>query len=376
MSFYLNIANLLNNDTLLQKGQKLFLDGNVLVSKDPLINHWYNYGVKDNGNVIEVIAPTIHLLDASYCNIEYFKLAHCSCEYYAHMGYCHHICAVLSHLDNKYKSNNVETKVNPSLWDSLMLGEKSTVINQYKFNLKNFFEYNWDDRDITKNLGSLAKDLKKYPELTSILREQLQLASKEFINEKKIIKLFIHSYLSSQNSLEWFLIFKPYLSKIHDMYLVELGVKIYLNLYSGLYLSNSHNEIIKFLQNFDADKKRQISQELILNYIKQPKIWTDFAIKAQDKVTLLDNLDSFDPLTLLTIGGLYPYEHDLIENKVYNQIKVWVDFLVSTDYTELLTVIEKWYLVFGKTEKFIDMIDYISQTHPKKKSLLKELDVY
>jgi hypothetical protein len=376
MSVYSNLATLINNDTLLQKGQKLYLEGKVLASKENLIPHWKTYGVTDNNQIYEVVAPTIHLIEADYNNIEYFKLAHCNCEYYGHMGYCHHICAVLSSLDNQYKSVDVETKVNPSLWDTLMVGEKSTVINQYKYNLNNYFEFNWDERNITKELGSLAKDLKKYPELKDILTNQLKLSSKEFVKEKKIITLFTHPYLSSQNSTEWFKIFLPFLIKINDRYIVELGLKVYLNLYSGLYQISTHNDIIKYLQSYDADQKTEISKSLQANYIKQPHVWMDYAVKSQDKTTLLKNLESFDPLSLVTIASLYPYEHDLIENKLYNQVKVWVDFLVSTDYTELLTVIEKWYLVIGKTEKFIELTEYIIAAHPKKKNLLKEIQNY
>ena len=123
MSIYSNLADLINNDTLNNKGKKLYLDGKVLSSKDYIIPHWKSYGVTDNSQIYEVIAPTIHLIDAEYEDMNYFKLAHCNCEYYSHMGYCHHICAVLASLDNQYKSANVETKVNPSLWDTLMVGE-------------------------------------------------------------------------------------------------------------------------------------------------------------------------------------------------------------------------------------------------------------
>jgi hypothetical protein len=62
MSIYSNLANLINNETLVHKGQKLYLDGKVLSSTEYLIPHWKTYGVTDNGQLHEVVAPTIHLL--------------------------------------------------------------------------------------------------------------------------------------------------------------------------------------------------------------------------------------------------------------------------------------------------------------------------
>jgi hypothetical protein len=376
MSFYINIANTIANETIVQKGQKLFLEGKVIETKEPLIPNWFSYGVKDNGNVFEVIAPTIHFIDPLYNSDNFFKLAHCNCEYYTHMGYCHHICAVLTHLDNVYKVSNKETKVNPSLWDTLMLGEKTTILNQYKFNLNEYFQHNWDDRDITKNLGSLPKDLKKFPELKTILLDILHPNSKLFENEKKLINLFNHNYLASQNSLDWFLIFRPYLIKIHSLNKEELLQKTYLNLYAKIFQVDSEKEIINFIRAFDSDIKTNVSEKLKIIYAKQPIIWSEFAFISQDKKTLMSSLDIFESKMLLEIGNLYPYEHDIIEIKLYNQVKVWIDFLYSTDYTDLLKIIEKWYLVFGKTEKFIEIIDYIESTHPKKKNLIKEIKSY
>ncbi len=376
MSIYNSINQLINNETLIQKGQKLYLEGKVLVSKAELIPHWYNYGIKDHDKIYEVIAPTIHLINPEYRSDEYFKLAHCNCEYYHMMGYCHHISAVLSLLEDKYKSTDNTTKVNDSLWDTLILGEKSTVLNQYKFNLTNYFEFDWDERDITKNLGSISKDIIKYPEVKDILSEALNISSKEFNNEIKIIQLFTHPYLSAQNSALWFRLFMPYLKKIHSLNKESLGVKTYVNIYSNIFTIDSHIDIINFLKSMDDDVKYSISQYLMKYYKKQPRVWMSYALKAEDKKSLIQNLDSFEVRDLLQIANICPHDQDLIENKVFNLIKEWSNFLYNNDYSELLSTIEKWYLTYGKTELFIEAIDYIVTNHPKKKNLIKELQNY
>ena len=376
MSIYHNLMLFANNETLIQKGQKLFLDGKVLPSKNELIPHWHTYGVKDYEKINEVVAPTIHLLNANYNSEEYFKLSHCNCEYYHMTNFCHHIIAVLAHLDNKYKSVDVTTKVSDSLWNSLMLGEKSTVLNQYKYNLQNYFEFSWDERDIIKNLGSLSKDIVKYTELKDMLTDVLHTNITDFTKEMKIIDLFAHNYLSSQNSAIWFRIFLPYLKKTHSLNKEHLGIKTFLNIYSNIFTIDAHTDIIKYLKNFDSDVKHEISKYFITHYKKQPKIWQSFALQSQDQKTLIDNLDTFDIKVMLQIANICPHEQDLIENKVFNLMKEWSNFLYTTDYTDILNVVEKWYLIYGKTDLFIEAIDYITTNHSKKKTLIKELQGY
>jgi hypothetical protein len=376
MSIYSKINKLVPNETLIQKGQKLYLEGKVLASKEELIPHWHNYGVKDHDKIQEVTLPTIHLINPEFCSMDFYKLAHCNCEYFHIMGYCHHISAVLSLLDDKYKSSDETTKVSDSLWDTLMLGEKSTILNQYKFHLANYFEFSWEERDITKNLGSISKDIIKYPEVKDILSEALQKGSKEFNNEVKIISLFTHPYLSAQNSALWFRIFIPYLKRIHSLNKESMGIKMFVNIYSNIFTIDSHVDMLNFLKSMDDDVKYGITLYLTRFYKKQPKVWMIYALKAEDKKSLIQNLDSFDIPQLLIIANICPHDQDLIENKVYNLVKEWSNFLFSTDYTELLSVIEKWYLTYGKTELFIDAIDYIIINHPKKKNLIKELQNY
>ncbi|MGL4759283.1 MAG: hypothetical protein ACRCXZ_08155 [Patescibacteria group bacterium] len=377
MSIYKEIMNFVNNETLIQKGQKLFIEGKVLTSKAEVIPQWFSYGVKDRDEIYEILAPNIHLIKPDLEFESFFKLAHCNCEYYHMMGHCHHLIAVLAHLDNKFKSaNNEVTKVNDSLWDSLMLGEKTTIVSQYKYHLDNFFEFNWGERDITKNLGSISKDMIKYPEIKDIISDALKKHHKDFNNEKKIISLFTHSYIAAQNSGIWFRLFLPYLKSMHTLNKEQLGIKIFLNIYSSIFTIDSHNDIISFLKKYESDEKKIISKYFLDHYKKQPKIWQSFALQAQDQITLIENIEVFDIRVLLQISNICPNEQDLIENKVFNLIKEWSDFLITTDYTELLTSIEKWYLTYGKTEKFIEATDYIIASHPKKKNLIKELENY
>ncbi|MGL4759155.1 MAG: hypothetical protein ACRCXZ_07475, partial [Patescibacteria group bacterium] len=89
-----------------------------------------------------------------------------------------------------------------------------------------------------------------------------------------------------------------------------------------------------------------------------------------------NNIDSFPINNLFQIANICPYDQELIENKIYNLIKEWTNFLYNNDYTELLSTIEKWYLTFGKTELFIEAIDYIISNNPKKRNLIKELQSY
>jgi hypothetical protein len=257
-----------------------------------------------------------------------------------------------------------------------MLGEKSTILSQYKFHLANYFEFNWDERDITKNLGSISKDIIKYSEVKDILSDALNKASKEFNNEVKIITLYTHPYLSAQNSALWFRLFLPYLKKVHTLNKESLGVKTFINIYSNIFTIDSHVDIINFLKSMDDDVIYSITQYLTKFYKKQTRVWMSYALKAEDKKSLIQNIDSFDIKDLFLIANICPHDQDLIENKVFNLVKEWSNFLFSTDYTELLSVIEKWYLTYGKTEHFIEAIDYIIINHPKKKNLIKELQNY
>ena len=199
---------------------------------------------------------------------------------------------------------------------------------------------------------------------------------KDFVNEIKIIHLFTHSYLSSQNSTIWLQLFLKYLNNIHQLNQVKLGTKIYLNLYNSIYQVSSIPDYQNFLKGFTEEQKYLISQELKNDYLKHNNVWIDYCLIAEDKKRLRESFSLFDPNLLLRLTKLFPEDQDIIENLLFNQIRTYSDYLTSSDYTQFLQIFDKWFDTYGRSEKLIEMIEYVIDSHPKKKSLIKELRSY
>jgi hypothetical protein len=383
MSYYLDIAKEINLETLVQRGQKLFLDGKV-VRNSELIENWFSYTIES----YEVICPTLHLLSGKELESGiFYKLSKCQCEYHKHYDFCQHVFAVLAFLDDKYSKeefkNNLKAEdfQSTDIWKSISQGEKSSIINNYIFQFRALKEYtrsdSWSENTITKNLGNLPKDLQKYPEIEDFFKNFLSESFKDFKEQKKAISLLVHPYLISYDGKKWLSYFTPYLPKVHQNNSLILITNLYENLANQIIPKNLSKDVFAIINSFPIEKREEAFITFREVYSQRNELWIEYCFKAKLPELLIKNIDLLDPINMIKIIELDPTKADLVERKVFNHAKVCSDFLPNGgDYQDILELFDIWHDLLGKTPLLEEAIEYFKEFHPKKRSLLLELSKF
>jgi hypothetical protein len=149
---------------------------------------------------------------------------------------------------------------------------------------------------------------------------------------------------------------------------LRLWSEIWKNRFSKLSLEYDYL-INQYLQSQSEEYKQAILERLKEDYETQPRIWIDFVLSTKYEQVLIDNLSKFDAGLLLDICEILPEQREKIEIQVLNQIKLWSDFTVVGDYSELEKVLKKW-AILGRSDYFQDALSYIRDNHRKKTKLM------
>jgi hypothetical protein len=380
---------------LTQIGQKLYLTGAIIAQNDLGIQNWREYKIKENNQDYIVQIPLWHMVLTSNDPIQIKELVSrytvCECGYYDQVGYCRHITAVFCSLESEFIGfQKAKTAVQNS--------HKADIISTDNFidNLFDFQKNKWEQQSLQKIelffnknsnstswIESIILEIKKTKNIKfqKTVVKIMESKCREYESEKKVIIIMEKALVMDFEG--WFEIIIALSSNLttrnyykfwggvwrlssQGIWGGEPGHKVVKNKNSN---SNSKQTLNIFLGQQSLEFKSKILEWLKENYENSPQLWLQFLIDSKYEEILLQSLNAYDPELMLDIIEILPEQRELIEQKILQKVKVWLDFLITGDYGELQLFLNKW-RILGRSYYFEKIIEYIKLNHPKKRSLI------
>jgi len=366
--------------TVLQKGQKLYLDGYTQKFETMILDNWRAYMVTDKRQEYVVKVPLLHLL----LDIEQQKLlpaailesVHCDCEYFFSNGICKHVIGVLASLDNEFslelkQQKQQRQKADNHLIDQIFLVNEKQKVTQFFHDLEEYFYtsgfgFNWLKKFCQEFAGKLNHDF--FQNLEPFLLKHLE----TFEGEKKIVRLLYQTLLlDCQNWWQFWLKILPQLSAKNQL---NLQIKIF-----KLTLTNTlkpvETKVELYFSQLKTKQKQQIIKVLNSEENLPDNTVNSFAILSSFLDWIEQNLHLFSVKEMLLISQKFPDFSENLEQNLAEKVKVNLDFVQEKEHlNEILETLENWLQVFGRTAFFEKSLDYAKQNLKNQKSFQKKLN--
>ncbi len=375
MLSYQNLVKSLVDEAIYKRGLKIYLEGFVSTPRNMILDNWRLYSVRDVHDVYFVKTPVLHLALAS----DKFDLAgssveesvSCSCSYFLEYGICKHIVAVFADLDNEFsKSYSQNEASTENLMEAIFA---SDTVKKHRKWLETIDQLLSRDTTNYYYLDEISRTLKNqedihqpfFKELAKIIEGVIG----DYSREKRLVRIISESILVNRDS--WLDFWREYFTAID----VDNQIRLYISLWKIYWVTSKNKE--EFLEVFispDQCIKENVFNELHGEFIEDKMVWIEYAFASRYYDWLIDNMDRLDPKLLIRIAEIFPEKREEIEIKIMNQIKQWSDFLPSGDYEMVVDVFKTWSQKLGKSDYYMDSINYFRANHRLKKKLLSQLD--
>jgi hypothetical protein len=365
------------------RGVRDFLEGKVLTHQSLILDYWRIYKVLGKYEY-ELKVPLLHLaLSKSKFDLAgkaLLEIATCSCENFIQVGYCRHLVAVCSSLDNEFnldwqQKNQANKKDNQEFLDNIFSVENGKLFREFEVKMDGYVLQGKTKNSpaienlamqIGQNEDDFASYLKSYHKNVSYFLDNWEA-------QKRLVGL-IPRFLMYGKKIWW---------DFYKFHFVQINLELSYNLYAEIwelftlkFCQEYEKELLEFFQAMHDTGKAAILDLLQAKFKLNKQIWLDFVIFSNYQTWIEQNLDYLDPLFLIKLAGQNPPMADEIEIHLLKQIKVWSDFMVSgseEEYSEIIQVFEKWEENIGRTEKYEEALEYLQKSHPKKRKLLKTI---
>jgi hypothetical protein len=387
-SFYIQLISNEVPKNIIQLGQKLFLAGAVVMDSELGIANFREYKVLESNQNYVVRTPIWHIAlttrDSDKIQELITQYTSCDCPYFAEVGICKHICGVFDSLESEFIGyDKVKLETEKFIPKKDIINSKNLISDLFDFE-----QNKWQQQQLVrldsyfnKNSGTivfwedLVIHLKKTPakKFLSTISSILQTKSTEYENEKKILGLLETAFLLDH--MTWMDI----IVEVLEGFTTRNQYKFWGNLWRKTINNSSlnNNEIRVTIKGFLASQSEEYKEGILdflkSNYESSPQLWLQFIMDSKFERFILSSIDSYDPELMLDIIEILPEQRELIEQKITNKVKIWLDFLITGEYKELEQFLLKW-KILGRSYYLEKVIEYIRQNHSKKRSLIKFLE--
>lgn len=383
MISYLDTVKKLVDPGIYARGVRYFLEGAVVGFDEMALDYWRRYRVVGN-NEYFIKFPLLHLA----LNQKKFNQApqaitetvECSCEFYLEHGICKHIVAVCASLDQEFSLNLANTKTriakkeSSELLETIFEADKNKQIRQFETDFEQYLESSKSTnfRWLEDFVLVVIDNPDEYEEFLKHLKVLVGKYLMDFDKERKILKLIPKTLIYGKKI--WWDFWYDNFSEINEKKLYDLWTEIWelkmLNM-----AGEFDRDIISLIEQMNDQSKSVILEKLQEKFTFNKKIWLEFIYQSKYWPWFQENLTSLDPQYLLRIAQVWPDKQDQIEHIIFEQAKIWADFLQPGQYDEIIHLFREWEDKIGRTEIFERALDYYRDLHGKKKTLLKELGI-
>lgn len=388
MFSYKLIIQKLIDVSIYNRGARLYLDGGVVQKKDLDLNYWRQYNIHDNYNKknYKIITPVLHKsVDINnWDKLEPIitNFVKCNCEYFEEEnGICKHIACVFLDLENEFcfkKRSNVG-QLTENLYDQIKSVEKHKTTQELNISFDNLLvNHQWNGRfrffsQLNSEINTNNIDKVEISNLKKVFTKKIHQHLKIWENEKEIHQLIIDSLLNDTNF--WIEIWLEVLDYIHfDNYkkLIHKLFKIKEQ------ISKNYSIILKHLLNrFSGEQIKQVFDFVIESNKFDFKTTLELAFDLKIDEYILQNSHLIDPENLLSFAKDNPDQFEAIEILIIEQLKQWLIFIKSEDYSTIDLIFEKWVAIEnGVTHNLHMFFDYISVEYKKRRNLIAIINKY
>jgi hypothetical protein len=322
-----------------------------------------------------VKTPVLHLslgfdkFDRAGMAVE--ESVHCNCSYFLEYGICKHIVAVFADLDNEFSSNyKSREESEDNLMDAIFA---SDTVKKHRKWLETIDQLLSRDTTNFYYLDEISRTLKNqedihqpfFKELSKIIDQVIG----DYSREKRLVRIISESILVNRDS--WLPFWKEYFIALDQ----DNQIRLFISLWKIYWVTSKNNN--DFLEVFVTPLdyvKDNVFNELRGEFIEDKKVWIEYGFAARYYSWFTNNLDKLDPKLLIRYALIFPENMEEIEIKIMNQVKQWSDFLHSGDYDMVIDVFKFWSEKLGKSDYYMDSVNYFRANHPLKKKLLNGLD--
>lgn len=365
------------------RGVRDFLEGKVLSHEDLILDYWRLYKVLGKYEY-DIKFPLIHFaLTKSKFDLAgeaLLQSAICTCENFIQSGYCRHLVAVCSSLDDEFnldwkQKSDINSTHSKSILDTIFEVENSKLFREFENKMDVYILQGKikDNGWVEKYALNVAQNQSEFEIYLQSYTKKIQNYLENWDWEKRLVGL-IPRFLMFGKKL-WWDFFSTYFSQINLELSYELYAQIW-ELHTLKFSGEYQKDWLEFIKNLDDTGKQAVLDILQQKFKLNRQIWLDFAIFSGYQTWIKANLDYLDPLTLLKLASQNTDISDEIEIHLAKQIKVWSDFVTGGDqneYQEIIQVFHKWEETIGRTENFERTLEYVKAGNPKKRKLLKSL---
>jgi len=379
---YLETVKDLVNPGIQARGVRYFLDGFVGGYEEMVLDFWRLYKVSGS-QTYAVKFPLIHLaLSPSKFNFAAKAIqesAECDCPYYFENGICKHIVAVCAALDQEFdlklakSKQNIAKKESTELLETIFEADKTKQIRRFESNFEGYLlssrlnNFRW----LEVFCWAVIDSPQEYAEYLSRFKTIISRYLSDFDKEQKILKMIPKSLIYGKKI--WWDFWHANFPQIGSKKLFDLWAEIWelrmLNL-----AGEFQEQVDQELSQMEDSEKDEILQRLQQKFNFNKDFWIEYLFVCKYWAWFEKNLNTLDPQNLFRVVSIWPEMQDLVEQIVYQQAKVWADFLQPQSYDEVVELFKNWEDKIGRTEIFERALDYFKDLHPKKKSLLKKLE--
>jgi hypothetical protein len=379
---YLDTIKEIVNPGVYQRGLKYYLDGKVTYGYDLVLDFWRVYEVSGS-DYYKVKIPLLHLA----LNPKKYKLASqaleesvsCDCEYFLSWGVCKHIVGVCAALEQEFSLSLKKTKQNFASNDQDS-GIKQIFAaqeeKQERLILQAFEEYLIKPNyRLLDNYLRMASDLV----IEGGSKEQLpglhlaaQKALRKYEHEESLIPLIVQQ-IATQGKF-WFEFWQKLWPEISRERQNQIWFDLYM-VYSYGVFNDLTEEIIANFKSLDLDTKKFLFNQIQDQYPDLPEQWIDLCMVIEYWPGLQTYLAQIDPLTLIQIAVIWPDKQEDVEELLLSRVRPYLEFLPAGEYTEVVEVFKKWQTVLGRSVYFEEALKLAKELHPKKRGLLKKLEM-
>jgi hypothetical protein len=360
------------------RGIRLYLDGAVGNPRSMLLDNWREYTVVDNANKSYLVKiPLLHLTMSvtkiSKASEALLEVASCECVFFGKYNYCKHLVAVCASLDkefNFFEIPNIQSEVD--ILDNIFSAQK---LKQHRKWLEVIDTLLTRDTENYFYLDKISQALKAEPDQHSDflneLHRLLQPIMGNYSSEKRLVKIIQESILIGQGV--WLDFWNEYFSKFDEYNQVNLFFGLWkifwLNQKSGF-----GKKLESVFSSASKKVKKGVLEKLKEEFHLDNRVWLEYCFSAKYFDWFNENLNFLDPLTLIRFAQIYPDKVEQVEILVFKQIKIWSDYLQTGEYEMVIDVFKNWAKRLGKSDLYVDALNYFRNQHPRKKKLLNQLD--
>ena len=210
------------------------------------------------------------------------------------------------------------------------------------------------------------KETQQYKQFLTNLKQIFARQIQNYDQEKKLYYLMTTSL--RLGGLFWWDFWQEFIPQFSQRQQLRLWSEVWRNRFGRL-TGEYDSQINNYIQQQTDEYKQKILEKLKEDYENNTDLWLDFVMSSKYEQFLLENLNKFDPELLLDICHILPEKREEIEIKIMNHIKIWSDYTIAGDYSELEKTLNKW-SVLGRSDYFYEATKHIKTAHKKKTKLM------